>query len=74
MPLGSPESLLTRCDDGESYSCFTPLTACKISVSLLFLNFFIVSEDTIKNHFFFIQLKNERLAKILQAARCHILC
>ena len=61
------------------------LTACKISVSLLFLNwiknemiFYRISELMLptliqrydKKSFHF---KNERLTEILQAVRCHIL-
>ena len=61
------------------------LTACKISVSLSFLNW--IKNEMIFNHISELilatliqrydkksfHLKNERLPEILQAVRCHIL-
>ena len=61
------------------------LTACKISVTLSFLNemiFYRICELMLpkliqrydkKLFHFFILFKNERLIEILQAIRCHIL-
>ena len=42
MSFGSPESLLTRCDDGESYFSFMPLffLASTLEVSVTSTNFF----------------------------------